>query len=108
METRIGYLPPNVVEGSISLEAEDGNNNDVKILSFQKAKPDNKYSKLFKPTEKFSIKSLLTSNIGFRFLAPSGAQGVTMCVRSSGSNLSRALKIFIFLGQRAIEHSEST
>ena len=66
METRIGYLPPNVVEGSISLEAEDGNNNDVKILSFQKAKPDNKYSKLLKPAEKFSIKSLLTSNIGLR------------------------------------------
>ena len=88
METRIGYLPPNVVEGSISLEAEDGNNNDVKILSFQKAKPDNKYSKLFKPTEKFSVKSLLTSNIGFRFFGS---------VRSSRSHNVRAFVRFKFV-----------
>jgi len=63
-ETRIGYLPPNVLDGSIALEAEDGNNNDVKILSVQKAMPDNKYSTLIKPTEKISIQSLIKANIG--------------------------------------------
>jgi len=46
------------------LEAEDGNNNDVKILSVQKASPDNKYSTLIKPTEKISIQSLITANTG--------------------------------------------
>ena len=65
-ETRIGYLPPNVLDGSIALEAEDGNNNDVKILSVQKASPDSKYSTLIKPREKISIKSLITANIGIR------------------------------------------
>ena len=63
-ETKIGYLPANVLDGSISLEADDGNNNDVKILSVSKAKPDNKYSTLIKPTDKFSIKSLIAENIG--------------------------------------------
>ena len=63
-ETKIGYLPANVLDGSISLEADDGNNNDVKILSVTKAKPDNKYSTLIKPTDKFSIKSLITANLG--------------------------------------------
>ena len=66
-ETRIGYLPANVVDGSISLDAEDGNNNDVKILSFKKASPENEYSTLIKPVEKFSLKSLITANIG-RFM----------------------------------------
>jgi len=63
-ETKIGYLPANVLDGSVSLEADDGNNNDVKIISVSKAKPDNKYSTLIKPTDKFSIKSLIAENIG--------------------------------------------
>ena len=62
---------------------------------------------------KTRFKGDFESLLEIQFLAPTGAQGVTLCVRLSVRHnmLKSSLEqlIFIFLDQRALgEHSEST